>query len=364
MKIVQVISQLGNGGAEKLVVELSNELDKSNEVILISFRKIKDWMFFPKKIKKSIKVIELDKKEGFDIKIIYKLFKILKEERPNVVHIHLNSTLRYLMLIMPFFKKIRFVYTMHSNFESFEKKFYKYSKIWIFKRICFVSLSENIYTKFSKTFPALEFKTIYNGIANPKITEKSLLIKKEIDSYRSNSNTFIFIYVGRLSYPKNIPLLLDTFSKINNKNIKLLIIGKDTSEKQYYINLIKEYKKDNIIYIGAKENVQDYMRYSNALILTSRYEGLPLVVLEALSLGLPIISTPVGSLIDTIENGKNGFLSKDLSVESILNSINKLLNLTAKEINNIKKSNLELFKNKYSIEHCADSYNLCCYKSI
>ena len=48
MKIMQVISQLGNGGAEKLVVELCNEMSKDHEVILVSFRDIEDWMIFSK----------------------------------------------------------------------------------------------------------------------------------------------------------------------------------------------------------------------------------------------------------------------------------------------------------------------------
>jgi len=367
MKIIQVISQLGNGGAEKLVVELSNELEKDNQVVLISFRKIKEWMYFPRKLKKSIKLMELNKKEGFDISIVFKLIKIVREERPDIIHIHLDSTLRYLMLLMPFFKKIRFVYTLHSSFEPFKKQFNLYSKIWFFKNIYFICLSEEIYNDFKESFPSLNFRIINNGIADLKITKKSFLVKKEIEGYKnnsnSNSNTFIFLYVGRLSYEKNIPLLVDVFFKIAKKNLKLLVIGKDTSENQDDFRLIEQYKKDNIIYLGAKENVQDYMKYVNALILTSRYEGLPLVVLEALSVGLPIISTPVGSLVDTIKNGKNGFLSDEISSRSILNIIDRFLNLTDREIEQIRSNNIDLFNQKYSIEHCGNSYSLC-YQNI
>ncbi len=363
MKIMQIISQLGNGGAEKLVMELSNELEKQNQVVLVSFREIREWMYFPKKLKTSIKLIELNKKEGFDVTTILKLMNVIRKEQPDVINIHLESTLKYTMMIMPFFRKTKFVYTIHSNLEYSEKYFRKFSKVWFFKNIQFICLSEEISDKFRESFPSLNFETINNGIANLEMTEKVLLVKEEIEKYKSDKNTFIMLYVGRLSYEKNIPLLLDVYSKIDEKNVKLLIIGKDSSEEQNNFKLVKNYKRNNLIYLGAKENVQDHMKYANALLLTSRYEGLPLVVLEALSLGLPIISTPVGSLVKIIENTKNGFVSDEISTTSVVKAIEALLALTDQEREEIKSNNRELFEQKYSIEHCANSYDIC-YQNI
>jgi len=358
MKIMQVISQLGNGGAEKLVVELSNELEKNNEVILVSFRKIEDWMFFPKKLKNTVKIIELNKKDGFDILFLMQLIQVIRNENPQIIHIHLQSTLRYFMTLIPFFKKINYIYTMHNTFKIFEKSFQQYSKIWFFKRIQFVCLSDGIKKDFINSFKELNFTTISNGIKRLEKSKEYKFVRDEVNSYKNNNNTNIFLFVGRLNYAKNIPLLLNVLNKLSKKNIKLLIIGMDMSKKQELLSLIKKYSLDNIIYLGAKENVQDYMESSDALILTSRHEGLPLVVLEALSIGLPVITTPVGGLPSVIINKKHGFLSKEISTKSILNSIDLFLNLDKKEKREIETNNINLFNHKYSIELCANKYNI------
>ena len=364
MKIIQIISSLGNGGAEKLIIELSNELEKNNEVILISFRKIENWMFFPKKIKDSVKVIELNKTKGFSPSLIINLFKIIRNENPNIIHIHLESTLRYLMLAIPFFKNIEFVYTIHNSFELFEKTFQRYSKIWFFKKIHFVCLSEDIEKEFLNSFSNLNFLTIHNGIEKLKASKNIQLVENELKKYRKNSQTQLFLFIGRLSYQKNIPLLLNVFSNISNENLKLLIIGNDTSEKQEILSLIKKQVGDNIIYLGAKENIQDYIQYSDSLILTSRHEGLPLVVLEAFSMGLPVISTPVGALPNIVVNGENGFLSENVSLKSILRSIDLFLNLSNEEKEIIKVNSINVFNQKYSIELCANKYNLLYKKEL
>ena len=79
MKIIQVISSLGNGGAEKFVVELSNELSLSNQVLLISIKDIEDWMYPPRYLSKRVDLLALGKKNRYDLKVLSKLFKLLRK---------------------------------------------------------------------------------------------------------------------------------------------------------------------------------------------------------------------------------------------------------------------------------------------
>ena len=97
MKIVQVISSLANGGAEKFVVELSNELSLSNQVLLISIKDIEDWMYPPQYLSKRVNLLTLGKKKGFDLNVLSKLYKLLRSQEPNVVHIHLNMSMYYFL---------------------------------------------------------------------------------------------------------------------------------------------------------------------------------------------------------------------------------------------------------------------------
>ena len=87
MKIIQVISSLGNGGAEKFVVELSNEMSLSYQVLLICIKDIEEWMYPPRYLSKRVSLIALGKKTGYDLKVLYKLFKLLRKQKPNITYI-------------------------------------------------------------------------------------------------------------------------------------------------------------------------------------------------------------------------------------------------------------------------------------
>ena len=108
MKIIQLIYSLGNGGAEKFVVELSNELAKNNEVILCSVKKIEDWMVPAKNIRGNVKTTIMGFNKKYSFKLLYLFFSFLKNNKPDVVHIHSSLMVFYFFLISIFYKNIRF----------------------------------------------------------------------------------------------------------------------------------------------------------------------------------------------------------------------------------------------------------------
>jgi len=90
MKILQIVPSLHGGGAEKFVIDLSNELSNTNEVIICSLFAVEKNMFMVDAINKNIKIITLNKKLGLDLKIFFDIYKLLKEEKPDVVNTHLR----------------------------------------------------------------------------------------------------------------------------------------------------------------------------------------------------------------------------------------------------------------------------------
>ena len=355
MKIFQVISSLGNGGAEKLVVELSNELAKSNEVSIISIKSILSSMFHVNNISEKVGVYALDKRKGFDLYVLVQLFRILREERPNIVHIHLNMTLLYFLLIVPFFKNIKFYYTIHSDIDPHKKLFNRYILLPYFRRIVFICLSPDIKNRFQTYYSSLKFEAINSGISPIEESMSLPSVIKEFSLYRKNHNTKVFLFVGRLSYAKNIPLLIEVFKEIAYKNVSLVIIGKGDLKVEEAI-ASEQGLDSSMFYVGPKANVGDYLSQADALVLTSRYEGLPIVVLEALSVGLPIISTPVGCLPSIIGNRVNGFLSKTGHKKDIIDAIDLFLSLSINERDKIAINNKTLFEEQFSITICSNKH--------
>lgn len=356
MKIFQVISSLGNGGAEKLVVELSNELAIVHDVTILSLKNIEEWMYPPRRIDNKVRLLQLNKKKKFDFKVLYRLFTLLKKEKPDVVHIHLAMPLYYFILLIPFFRKVAFYHTIHSTFEPHKILFKRLNFIPFCHCIIYICLSKSIFDKFNAEFPKLNFSRIENGLKEMNLSFSRISVKEEVNALRTNSNTKVFLFVGQLSTEKNIPLLIDVFSEARLCNVKLMIIGNGLTELTDQIYKASNVSEGRIIFLGYKENVADYMHYADALILTSRYEGLPLVVLEALSMGLPVLSTPVGGVPDVITDRLNGFLAKTIHKRDIVEIIEKFSNLNKREIDKIRENNIRLFNEQYSIKACANKH--------
>ena len=115
--------------------------------------------------------------------------------------------------------------------------------------------------------------------------------------------------------------------------------------------------------LGVKTNIADYLSLSDALICSSSMEGLPLVILEALSLGKPIVTTPAGAIGEIIVNNENGFVTKDFSKEALIEQIACFIQSSDDSKIKIRENNIKKFNANYTIGICAQKY-LKIYKML
>lgn len=250
---------------------------------------------------------------------------------------------------------------IHNNYMNFYdndiiqyRKFFNSLKIKDFKKIVFVSdLDKKV---FIAQFPELVKNTVVcnnlidyekiENLSNEEIPEDDLQ-KIYGNNYMNNSHANrklndkaesnkekcpIFINVGRHDEKqKKISRILEATEKLNKQGykFKVLLIGKGTNSKDYE-KIIKEKKLDNIIMLGAKKNPYPYFKLSDCFLLSSQFEGYPVVFVESQILGLPIITTNVsdskedidgkyGKVVDNsskgVYKGMKEFLDKGLQVQ-------------------------------------------------
>lgn len=162
-----------------------------------------------------------------------------------------------------------------------------------------------------------------------------------------------FIFIGRILKEKGILELISAFNKFQKNNpSKLTIIGSYDPENPSSVN-IKKFIDDvdldqSIKYLGVKKNIIDYLENSDCLILPSYREGLSNVLLEAMSMKLPVLASNVPGCKDLIINN-NGFLFEPKSVESIYNALKKFASLSKREIIDMGKNGRELVEKKYDV---------------
>ena len=156
-------------------------------------------------------------------------------------------------------------------------------------------------------------------------------------------------------------MLINVFNKLLNEDKHLILLicggGFDTELGKE----IKRITSKGIYFLGAKQNIADYLSTSDCFILSSKWEGLPISLLEAMSYGVIPILTPVGGIPSVIKNGENGILSNEVNEESLYDAIISFLDKTI-TIN--KKKVIDTFEQKFSMKLCAQRYLEVYNKSI
>ena len=362
MRILHFIYSLAPAGAERFVVDLTNELSRQgHDVTLCVLRDdtINNFGFYKCEISENVNYINLKIPLGLRLNNIAVLFKLIKRLKPQIVHCHLNLV-NYIFPLTFIFPQVKFFQTIH---DDARKEVNNRLEYWIRRyfytnvKMKAITISTENSHSFAAYYKTTTFKEIYNGRVNPEPSAAYSDIKKEIQNFKDKGNT-VFLHIGRCSVQKNQKMLVNVFNKLiqNGKQIVLLIIGPgfDSEEGQKLRNLAF----DKIFFLGEKHNVSDYLLNTDAFCLSSTHEGMPISLIEALACGCIPICTPVGGIINTIKNEKTGYLSKSVSENDYCFSILSYL----ENKDQVKKEDLiQYYLTHFSIEECANKY-LSLYK--
>ena len=337
-KIMLIVPSLIKGGVERIVSILSKELDKSFEIYVVIYhgpieyeingklvnlktptgsflRKIKNTFYRVMKLKKLIKDISPD----YIVSFMGNLQPILTFE-PVIVSIHSNPDCSH------FYRRL-LLKTIH--------------KLPNVKKI--ITVSKGIEKKLNNNYNLKKTKTIYNPI-DLKLISQKLLAQKPVD--------FDYILaVGRLSREKGFDILINAFAKSNLKNkIKLIILGEGKERKNLEKLIIKLNLKKQILLHGKVDNPFIYMKYAKFFVLSSRYEGFPIVLLEALACEVPVIAANCETgPSEIIVNRENGLLVPVEDEKALKEAMEKLFH--DKGLYNKLKVNSSKSVEKYCIEN-------------
>ncbi len=298
-KIIFFSKNLNIGGMEKALVSLLNSLCDDYQITLVLEEKKGSLL---KKLKKNIVIKEYHLSKN-KIVILRKGLNYLKRIWWFLKYYHKYdfacnyATYSYLGSKLSQIASDNSALYIHSNYYGYFKKdkeafkeFFNLHGLTNFKHLIFVSKESE--EDFLKIYPELKEKcVVINNLIDYENIKKQSLKKVNFKVNRNDKN---YLFLGRIdNTSKNFPLLLNSFKEaiLKNKDIKLFIIG-DGPDRNYILKYIKKnHLKDNIIFLGEKINPYPYLKKCDVLVLTSNYEGFPVVYLEALVLNKDIMTT-------------------------------------------------------------------------
>jgi glycosyltransferase involved in cell wall biosynthesis len=327
IKIIQFASQSGLGGGQKIIFNIVNGLNDKVKFIIM----VPAGMFFKKYSQMGIKVKELKKLNL--IKTIREIRNFIRRETSEIIHLHGTraATLARLAVI-GLRNKPKVVYTLH-GFHIVRRNFFvrwllliieRFLNRWTDILVCVSESDKNLVLKY-KTIPDRKIFVIKNGIDIERFQvnqEKIENVKKELKLEKS----FILISIGRLHFQKDFSTILKALKPIVTQipEVRLLIVGdgplRKLLEKEATDLVLNKYVK----FLGFREDTPILINLSDIVILSTKWEGLPLVPLETGASKKPIIASDIDGLRETIIDGKTGFLFQPSSEKDLIEKILKL----------------------------------------
>lgn len=342
--ILFVVDNLKMGGVTKVLINMLKSLDNSDyNIDLLVLHYYKDMLIdLPDNIKiikgsKYFHIVDQNLKSllvNKDIKNIFRKCcfsfniktniikrKIKKDRLKNIkkqydVEIAFGDGFPY--LYTSYGNSIKKIAWMHSDVavRDYSARYYKNIKNALSKMDLCIAVSDKVATSYKNRYNIATVEVIPNIIDDYEIIKKSKLAPK----VSFDKNQLNFISVGRLDYSKNYLMLLNVAKHLidDGYKFKVYIVGDGEENVTLQKAIINLKMEKHFILLGRKDNPYPYVKNSDLFLLSSRYEGLPTVIIEALILHIPCISTEVAGIYEILNNSF-GVITKNTENDFYLN---------------------------------------------
>lgn len=343
MKVMHLLQSTHFSGAENVVCQIISMIHDEKDIEL--FYCSRGGQIQEALQERKISFVPIGKLSVGEVK------RVIKEQKPDIIHAH---DMRASYIAAQSCGKIPVVSHIHNN--SFD------SRGFSVKAIAYLIASvkiKHIFWVSDSSFQGYAFhvllkkksEILYNIINIDELYKKMSLDNKKYD--------YDIVYLGRLTRPKNPVRLMHVFKGIIEKQskVKIAVIGTGELESETYAEAKKLDILNNVTFLGFQNNPYKMLFDSKLMIMTSLWEGTPMCVLEAMSLGVPVVSTPTDGVKVVIENEKTGILSDN--DEILISACCRILDnseLRDEMSKNAKKRALELMDIKSYKEKLLNVY--------
>jgi glycosyltransferase involved in cell wall biosynthesis len=320
MKVLQIISTLGDGGAEKLVSDFALCSNKGIDVLILD----NSWGKYGEKLQQlGINIIKPSGKRFFFSPVnFFFLWKHIKKY--DVIHAHLFHCLYWTALLSLFVSK-KYIYTEHNTYNK-RRKYILFRPIewFIYSRYnCIICISNATATNLKRwlgvNWPKI--KVIHNGIHLD--TYKNAVKYNKSDFPNCNNDDILLVMVARFSTSKDQPTLIKTLSLLPEK-CKLLLIGGGTREAEYKELVEKLHLTDRVLFLGFRQDVPNILKTADIGVLSSHWDGFGLAVVEYMAAGCPVVVSDADGLRDVVKDA--GLLFEKGNINNLKEKLEVLLN--------------------------------------
>lgn len=367
IRILHITFNMGFGGTEQVIRQLVTNLpadEFSNQVLCIDGHvgEIGEQI-----AEQGIRVFALKRKPGFDWQLAKQIRKEVREQRIDIVHCHQYTPWVYGWLAH-IGTSAKVVFTEHGRFhpDRYRIKAIFINPLMASTSHAIVAISRATRQSLAQYefVPRPKIEVIYNGIRGMTRDEGiALKTRKELGI---PEDEFVMGTVARLDPVKNQGMMLEAFSEVLSHqpdSCWLLIVGDGPDREALEEKTRKLGVSKKVIFVGFEAHPEKYLSVMNLFLLSSHTEGASMTLLEALSMGIPIVATRVGGNEEIIDNGITGYLTEPNNKDQFKDAMIRFMSQGENTKKTMSESCQTVFNNRFSISNFIYHYSVF-YKAL
>jgi glycosyltransferase involved in cell wall biosynthesis len=356
LRALHVVNTLAGGGAERFVAALAAQLGSHVDRSAVM-------AIYPTSVPESVAsaanldVIEIDRRTRYDATFFGRMLARMRAWHPDVVHTHTHGGTYWGRLAAVTNRVPTIVRTEHHPCDT--------------KRIRGTALADRflnaatsaIVTFFDEQarflaeyerFDPRKSKVIPNGIVHPPVALAADVARAR-QTLEIAGGTFAIFVVGSLYRPKNPTLAIEALSALDeatSNRVRMFFVG-DGVDRPRIVSMVRERNLgERVTFLGFRSDVAALLPAADLLLVPSLTEGMPLALLEAMSAGIPVLSTPWRGVKDMLRGGELGTIAADFEPATLARCIDAIVHDGARIQTTSRKAAL-VVRNEYDIARAA-----------
>jgi glycosyltransferase involved in cell wall biosynthesis len=205
---------------------------------------------------------------------------------------------------------------------------------------------------------------IPNGVDTERFKpnlEDRLKVRKEL-----GVEGFVWLAVGRFDPPKDYPNMLQAFARVVHKHLNtMLLIAGDGPLRKTMENMTRELGVEkHVKFLGIRRDIPQLMNAADAYVMSSEWEGMPMVLLEASACRLPIVATNVGGNAEIVLDGQTGFLVPPKSPEALSQAMLRMMDLPEEVREKMGEQARKHIESNFSLDRIVDCWEALYYELL
>jgi glycosyltransferase involved in cell wall biosynthesis len=311
MRILFLSTSMGMGGADSQLLSAAQELrSRGHEVLIVSLTPLGPMGLEARSL--GLPTESLEMRRGFpDPRGLLRLVRLVRAWRPDVLHshmVHANLMARVLRLVAPVPALVSTIHNIHEG-GRLRMAAYRLTNALVDHMTI---VSQAAFDRFvtEGIVPKEILRVVPNGVDTSRFRNLSPGVRESLRRSLGLDREFVWLAVGRFEIAKDYPNMLRAFAKVREQEPQavLLLVGRGSLQQETEALARDLGLGSGVRFLGVRSDVPEVMSAADGYVMSSAWEGMPMVLLEAAAAALPIVATKVGGNHEVVRHEGTGLL--------------------------------------------------------